>query len=238
MKSSLSCPDPVLPRPSGQRGSTLFIILIAVALFAALSYAISRSSSSGKDLTQEKTHMLATEILDTGNRLAETVSVMRLHGTKDTELSFEYDGNYVNAACLDETCKVFSFDGGGINWETPAPGANNGEDWAYTGDIAISSIGTDAADLVAILPGLSVGACHRINVVLGLEAESAAPPVMSDFSADHFTGTYNVAPVNFNPAALSGQKSGCFNIASLSGTVVAAPPLLNTYVFYQVLRSR
>ncbi len=238
MKSSLSFPDSVPSHLSSQRGSGIFIILIAIVLFAALTYAVSRSSSGGKNLDHEKTIMAATEILDTGNRLAETVSVLRLHGTGDAEFSFEYNSTYVNAGCLDETCKIFSFDGGGLDWETPTAGVNGGEDWAYTGDIAVENLGTSAADLVAILPGLSEAVCHRINVMLGIEAEVDTPPAMIAFSASQFTGTYNAVPVDMNLAILSSQKSGCFSTPSLTGTVVASPPLTNTHVFYQVLRAR
>ncbi|OIN85652.1 MAG: hypothetical protein AUJ12_08900 [Alphaproteobacteria bacterium CG1_02_46_17] len=239
MKSSLPFPDPVSSHLSSQRGSGIFIILIAIVLFAALTYAISRNSSGGKSLDQEKTMMVATEILDTANRLAETVSVLRLHGTKHTELSFEYNGNYINASCATDSCKIFSYDGGGLDWETPPASVTDGEGWGYSGDMAIADIGTSSADLVMFLPNLPVNVCHRINVMLGIDVESGSPPYwMSGITADQFTGTYNAAPTTISEPPIDGEKSGCLRIEFLDGTAVDASPQVDKYVFYQILIAR
>lgn len=231
---SLSSSSPFHP----ERGSALIFILLAIVLFAALSYAISRDDSGIRNLSQEKIRLLASEIIDTGNRFSESASRMRLHGIKDTQISFEYSGNFINAACTDDSCKVFAFDGGGMEWETPPTGANGGEPWGFTGDLAIQNIGTDSADLVAILPNLSADVCHRINVLLGLDAEDETPPSLGATIAPEFTGSYNGSPVAISHARLNGQKSGCF-LSDLSGSsvpsVAGGTPI---YIFYQVLAAR
>lgn len=222
-----------------QSGSTLFYVLIAVALFAALTYALSRSTDSGKNLSAEKSRLLASEVIDTGNRYGEAVSRLRLKGIADTTVSFEHGTDYVNAACTTDSCRVFAFAGAGLEWEDPPSGVNAGQAWGFTGDLAIGNIGTSAADQMAILPGITRDMCHRINVLLGIEAESANPPVFAmAMTANQFAGTYNGTPVTINSAALLGEKSGCVNAMSVSGTAVTGSPMFQTFVFYQVLIAR
>lgn len=222
-----------------QSGSTLFFILIAAALFAALTYAITRSSDSGKNLSVEKNRLLASEILDTGNRFADAVSRLRLKGVADTNISFENGATYANAGCATDMCKVFSFNGAGLEWEDAPANVNTGQAWGFSGDIAIDEIGTAAADLIAFLPGLTGEMCHRINVLTGIEAESASPPLFAGGTlANKFAGAYNGTPVTVNPASIKGKKSGCLQFNSISGTAVTGSPLSQTYVFYQVLIAR
>lgn len=225
--------------PNPQSGSTVFYILIAVVLFAALTYALTRGADSGKNLSAEKTRLLASELIDTGTRYSEAVSRLRLKGVADTNLSFEHGVDYVNAGCTTDTCKIFSFNGAGLEWEDAPANVNTGQAWGFTGDIAIDEIGTTTADLVAVLPGLTLDVCHRINVLTGIEAESASPPIFATATlANKFIGTYNGSPVTINTASLKGKKSGCVQIVSLSGTAVTGSPLSQTYTFYQVLMAR
>lgn len=57
--------------PSSERGSSFLIILLAVALFAALTYAIAKSSNGAKNLSQEQVRLLASEIIDSGAALVK-----------------------------------------------------------------------------------------------------------------------------------------------------------------------
>lgn len=221
-----------------ESGSAFFIILVVVVLFAALSYAVSRDNGGTKSLSQERVRLLASEILDTGNRLSDAVARMRLHGIADTAVSFENGGSFINAGCLNDTCKVFS-SGGGLDVESAPVGANGGEAWGFTGDLAITNAGTSAADLVALLPNISADVCHRINVLTGIEAESDSPPSLAtSYVTTEFTGSYNGTPLAVTNAAINGQKSGCFE-ADMSGSAI--PSISGgsgIYVFFQVLAPR
>lgn len=225
--------------PLSQRGSAFFFILVAVVLFAALSYAISQGGEGARNLTQEKIRLVASEIIDTGNRVSETAARLRLRGIQDTDISFEHGIDYVNGACADDTCKIFAFDGGGLDWEDPPVGSNNGEAWGFTGDLAVTDMGTSSADLVMLLPNLSVDVCHRINVLLEIEDEAGSPPIETGTNAaGKFTGGYNVAPSTVSNASTNGKKSGCLRMEELTGTSVDGAPLMGKYTFYQVLLAR
>ncbi len=74
--SVLSCF--LAPRDSG---NVLFLILIAVALFAALAYAVTSSSrSGGGDISKEKASALASQILNHGIAVRTAVTRMTMNG--------------------------------------------------------------------------------------------------------------------------------------------------------------
>ncbi len=224
---------------SSECGSSLFIILIAVALFAALSYAMSQRGDSGAALSAEKIRLAASDVIDMGNKLADSTARLRLRNVLQTQISFENSSvaGYANPNCSVDNCKIFAFDGGGRDWETPTNDINNGVDWGFTSGVAIRNIGTDSADLIAVLPGLSLGICNRINMMIGLYDVSGVPSVFAAVTANKFSGTYGV-PTTLTDAQINGQKSACIQITTASGTAFTGAPLSNTYVFYQVLEAR
>jgi len=225
---------------SAQRGSSLFIIMIAIALFAALSYALTRGGDAGASLSGEKVRLLASDVIDMGTSLADTTAKLRLQRVPETSISFENSvvAGYTNAACTDGTCKIFDFDGGKKDWETPAVEINNAADMGITGNLDIKNISSGNADLVLLIPDLSLDICSRINVMLGLHDSTAVPSVIASVTANKFTGTYDGAPTIITSPQLDGHKSGCFRITAASGSAFTGAPLSNTYTFYQVLLAR
>ena len=64
-----------------QSGNVLFIILIAVALFAALSYAVVGSSrNTGGNIDDENTHLIASEILNYVSSVETAFTRLRARG--------------------------------------------------------------------------------------------------------------------------------------------------------------
>lgn len=224
--------------PSPARGSGLFMILLVVVLFAALSYAISRLGSGTKGLSEERERLLASEVIETGTRFAETVSRLRLKGVASTSLSFENTvvAGYANGACSGDSCQVFAFDGGGLDWELPIAGVNGGENWGFSGSVALTHLGTASADLFAVLPNLSAEICTRINVLLGVHDAVTSPPTVVAATFDKFTGSYTVVST-INSALINGKKSGCMKVTTLGGTAIDGAPLANSYVFFQALQA-
>lgn len=226
--------------PSSERGSSFLIILLAVALFAALTYAIAKSSNGAKNLSQEQVRLLASEIIDSGSRFSETISRLKLAGVAESDISFEYNGNYVNAACTTSECKVFDFDGGGLEWDTAPTGSTGGDDWIFTSGVAIQDVGTTLPDLLAILPGVNEDVCHRINVLIDIEAETDTAPISGfGIAANGFTGSYSSGiPTLISSAKTNGKRSGCALVASMASDMLASSPLSQPRIYYQVLIAR
>ena len=62
-----------------EHGNALFYILIAIALIAALTFAIASSLRGNAGISTERTGIIAADIIATGNRVAEAVGIPILH---------------------------------------------------------------------------------------------------------------------------------------------------------------
>lgn len=160
-----------------QSGNALFLILIAVALFAALSYALTQSSRSGGSGIQKETDtLLAAQITQIGaslrtatQRLMLTVPInsIRYHAAGDPNQ---------DAPCTetDGTC-LFTPQSGGMTWPTiPAAAlADPPTPWVVISDPAedagLNLIGSSAVDGVMFMVGLSENVCKAINKGLGID---------------------------------------------------------------------
>jgi hypothetical protein len=128
---------------NSNKGNILFLILIAVALFAALSYAITGSSRSGSNtISKDKAKLAASHILSWTAKFDKAVQrMMIIDGVKPYELSFRsnqkrYNGTfanntYNNVRCSGTKCRVFHPDGGGM--EIPDFSAYARQDYANMG---------------------------------------------------------------------------------------------------------
>ena len=112
---------------NNQKGNILFLILIAVALFAALSYAVTRSGRNSDTISDKKAEILANEVLQFLTEVGNAVNkVMLINGCKDTQLNF-YNEVYTDTSGTiltpanhnpnsppDKRCHIFDPAGGGV----------------------------------------------------------------------------------------------------------------------------
>ncbi len=102
------------------RGNALFLILIAVALFAALSYAVTKSDRSGKGVEKEQAVLLASSFMEHGAQVAAAINRLKLiNNCTDDQISFENSvdtaTDYANPnAPADKRCHVFHPDGSNV----------------------------------------------------------------------------------------------------------------------------
>ena len=177
----------------GERGNVLFLILIAVALFAALSYAVTSSSRSGGGDANDETNLVNSSTI-TQYPASVRTAIIRMqvsNGVAIDEIEFNKPGN--NAAddgdyedCSANSVCLFHPEGGGATF-VPGPAevmaAGTQTDWIFSSaneidglGVTIGGNGGDAtsAEIVAFLPGISRGVCQRINEELGITSTSAS----------------------------------------------------------------
>lgn len=233
----------------------LFLILIAVALFAALSYAVTQSTRSGGGSTEREQALLGSSAMTQyPTSLRTSVIRMILGGTGLESVLFNSPSNF---GVLTPARLVFHPQGGGATFQNPATdvlqvGASA---WAFNANFDIPQIGLDGTggnDVIAFLPGISSAVCSRVNEELGISTTnctltSGVPRFDATTNADitnlmddayNFTtrNSANQQDIQGNGAgcaAFSGQASGCFFEPNLvvDGTT-------GVFVFYSVLLER
>lgn len=240
---------------SGERGNVLFLILIAVALFAALSYAVTQSTRSGSGDASGETALISSAQLTQYPAGVRTAIVrMVIAGTDVNELKFNPPSDFSSLTTDDETrSAVFHPQGGGAVF-TNAPvdmmatsGPNPAGNWYFNMKNQIQDIGlTDSGsssgnDLIAYLPGVTQTVCRKMNEELGLgssipsgAAEATYIPagaqtgINDDFMNDSYPAIGNPDEIFGNGASarLKGQPFGCYDAGG------------SVYVYYHVLVER
>ena len=187
---------PVSSHSSAQRGNVLFIILIAVALFAALSFAVSQSMNSGggknSTASTEKTQLLVDQISQYSSMIATAVTRVIMNnscslntvnfGTPLWQDNTAYDlGNLTPPS---KVCDIFNINGGGVVFQDPPFEVLNSNDkeFGFTGHLAIEDVGT-AANELAMVVEVNRDICVRANEQDRVTSGGAAPPVLGNASA-------------------------------------------------------
>lgn len=151
-----------------RNGNVLFLILLAVALFAALSYAVTQAGrSGGKDISDEVLMLKASEITQYLDLIRFRVQRATINGHPDYALDFYNTtwGRHLEAdpltpggipttaqnnSCSDERCRMFQSAGGPIpekvfGYEILPGGMDHdywpiGNSWLYPGHVFFSTI--------------------------------------------------------------------------------------------------
>lgn len=222
-------------------GNALVYILIAIALLAALSYAVTNSNrGSSEQLSSQKARMHASEILEYSGTVAKAVAQLRLRNIDVSAISFENGivSDYTNGNCGDDTCKIFVPQGGGVSYIEPPPeifvtAATFNRQWQFFEGNQVDGVGRtnndDASvDLVMVLGGLSEVVCSELNTLLSVTNPSNAPPVDSDTTIDYmakYTGTFTLAQTISTGTPTFAKSAACVDDGAF-------------YIFYKVLISR
>ncbi len=178
-----------------QSGNVLFYILIAVALIASLSFAVTQGNRENTGhLDDKKTEMSANRLIEYSNTVANAISQLRLRGCTETEISFENDlsaTNYNNSgAPSDESCHVFKPNGGGVHYHE--------YDVIFTGDYHISRLGTSEPELMMDVR-IGQSTCIAVNEALGVENSGVDGPPSDKLSTGTiFDGDYGSSAYDSN----------------------------------------
>jgi len=152
------------PRPSTY-GNALFLVLVAVALFAALSYAITLSGRGARTMGKETAILAGAQAAQYAGLMERTITRLRISsGCTASTISFENNvvAGYENASApADKSCHVFDPAGGGMTFLKPPPSVGEGVDYSFTVD-------TSPDEISMILPINDDLLCRQINKELGI----------------------------------------------------------------------
>lgn len=207
----------IKPRQNEQ-GNALFLILIAVVLFAALSYAITQSNRSSGNAGRETNTISGTTLTQYTSGIRTGITRMLLRGTATSELLFDKpsDGNYNSADPAVRARQVFHPDGGGVGYQATDQNLVNGViaetasaypgsatqfgNWHFILDKPVQNIATNSGEVVAILEDVKKGVCEQLNQQINgntnIPISTSADAAMIDNTL--LTGT-----------GIDGQPFGC-----------------------------
>ncbi len=226
-----------------QSGNVLWVILMAVVLLGLLTMVLSRSGSQvDQTANTEQLTIKSAQILRYAKTLEDAVQKLKLDGISEKALSFQNTTtatDYTNANCTTTACRIFDGGGAGLAYRN-FDGANNGEDWIFTGANNVGTtanpVGTTAGgsgnDLVMLLPNVGSALCIQINREWGIGTAGTLPEDTTGVSTTAFTGTYTAGAAvvlegDPAPFELNGKHAGCF-------TDTAADPDI-VYFYYVIL---
>ncbi len=225
-----------------ENGNVLFLILIAVALFAALSYAVTSSTrSSGGNSNSETNLISSAQIAQYPASVSTSLMRMIIASVSASEIRFNRPSEF---ATLDSpSIGVFHPQGGGATY-VPAPDeimvSGNPGQWVFNAELEVPNIaisGVGGNDIIAYLVGIKQAICSRINDEYGLG--TAIPVLNADRSAqytrrmyddgtnDYVMPTTDVPDIDDGSGTFNGQPFGCFQNGGAGD-----------YVYYHVVLER
>ncbi len=224
------------------KGNALFLILIAVALFAALSYALTQSGRGGGSTDKETETLDAARLVQYAGAVERGIQRMRiLNGTQDTDISFHDNGwgftGYQHGSPQPDENRVFQTDGGGVTWQ----------DFSDVGILKYN--GVNSVNGVGACDDNSSSACKDLMMVVILSSESMCQQINKSLfgntayvSEDFTTGTTSPSNTIFNGTyGTSTADSTALIDASLNGVRTACVQDSGTatkFIFYHVLLAR
>ena len=194
-------------------GNALFLILIAVGLFAALSYAVTKTTRGGGSIEREEKTLKASRLTLMGAVLQSTVTrmVLTAGGASAVDL---HTGDNVTTCVAGSGC-AFSSDGGGASLPVPmvelftvAPVVSYYE---FADGWTVSAMGSASAEIIMTMAPLTTAACEEIN--RGLKLTNPPPEDSNDADTDI--------------DAFPGSPFGCYDAVTGGGGT--------TYTYYHVL---
>ena len=217
---------------AAEKGNVLFLILIAVALFAALSYAVTQSSRSGGGDAGNETNLVSSAAITQYPASVRTSIIRMMVSNNITAANLKFDPPSDFGTCTPVSSCVFHPSGGGATY-APAPEdvvtGSSPQPWVFNSENEVNLVGTTGggdsvtsttAEIMAILPNLETAVCNRINTELGIGATAVAD-LNIDVTTNMGTSSSGTWGAGIGASggtlgeggasALDGQAFGCFS---------------------------
>ncbi len=230
-----------------QRGNILFLILLAIILFVALTYAVmGQREGANTGIPKEKADTFAAQLIQNTSLIENNMMrAMLVDGVK--EWGFDVAGTYssrgANGTCVSGPCRIYSSRGGTVpDMEIP--------DWASTSTdpddrkanfyvMQVVNLKTDLPEVAIRYSYIRKEVCDAINRRLGYtDINLTVADSMSLYgqasASNNYGGTLSAMPLGTNSGvgdtetSLQGRRSFCYMAVS-GGT---------TYHFLHVLIER
>lgn len=215
------------PAKRNEAGNVLFLILIAVVLFAALSYAVTQSSRTGGGNNGGEKNLVNSSVITQYPASVRTAIIRMLVSNSVDVTTLVFNPPSAFSACTGpalETCVFLPAGGGATYVEAPAEviTTDTNTPWVFNGDNQVNLIGTTGgggptsatADIVAFLGNVKTPICEKINKQLGIAGGTIPTETGIDVTSQMTTTDPGIdaggGTIGGTPSSLDGQAFGCF----------------------------
>ena len=209
------------PNHSNERGNVLFLILIAVALFAALSYAVTSSTrSGGGDASAEQVRLAYTKLESYTTALRSAATRMIVSGVSVNEINNFTPSQFGTLSPAQIRSNIYHPDGGGVPYDAmrdPLITSAHPSDIYFTlqVDNVGTTSGTSAGNEILFAVAVTDQLCNYINSRFGYTGAIPDGGGFIDDSSgyDSLNGsgpaTRRVVADYGLPATFSGRTEAC-----------------------------
>ncbi len=148
-----------------ESGNVIFFVLLGILLLGLLTAALRNSGIEGTSIDNESATISVTRLKDQANALERGVAFIIQNGASENDIRFSHPDADPSYGDINNSPRfqVFSREGGGAEYLAPPPGLNDGTSWHFYGHTDAPQVGSNAADLIAVLPHINAQACTIIN---------------------------------------------------------------------------
>lgn len=212
-----------------ENGNAIWFVLVAVALLAALTMAVTRSSDTTEQTGDiERARIQASDLLRYIKGVQAGVDNLLLRGISESDICFHDSGwgnnDYNGTSCTNSANRIFDINGAGLTWRT----FNYVTSWDIFGSHLVQDLETSNTDLI-MQAQVSGALCRELNTMLGIPNTGGDAPEDDIQGIYRFDGSYTAAaPDNIigdDDPVFAGKSAGCRKDGS-------------DYYFYQVLIER
>lgn len=220
------------------RGSGLVYVLIAVALFAALTFSLMRQmdSSESNALSSDQAELLATQLINYAAQAKSSVDQMLFSGSTIDKLEFHLPGetDFSAGTQAERVHFVYHPEGGGLNPgvlndKAKVTGSNPDSGWYMGAFNNVEWTESTATDVILTAYRINKTLCEKIN--LKVTGNTTIPtvnaPLMNLLVDEKFHNGTNADFNISNCAACEGYDSLC--VSNAGGT---------EFAFYNVISAR
>ena len=240
-----------------ERGNALIYVLIAIALFAALSMTLGRQTDTGEaaSLSDERAELYATQLIAYAAQAKSSVDQMMFSGADIATLDFALPGSagYDTGTTTDKIKRVYHPDGGGLIAENLPEeaaaytgndpeagwymGRFNNVEWTKLGPGNTSGPGGTEApfeDVILVAYGINERICEKINEKV--KGSPAIPQMTASIRNVMIDDVYHTG-INVDLTTVTPGTpvcADCHNVSTLCVEDLAG----NIFGFYSVLLDR
>jgi len=224
-----------------EKGSILLYILLGIVLLGGLTIALRSGGSGGaRNIDTEDLILKSNQVQKYGAEFASAVNDLIANGISEADIRFAHPdaASDYGVITTNPPNQVFGKLGAKATYRTPPLGVNNGELWEFFGTTRIPQVGSDRAELIAVLPNVTESFCRTVNSQLGFTIDTmptdntngSTPDCVMGSSSNRFTGSFgDLSPNRLDSVTFS-------RLPALQACVYCATGA--TYNYYYVLLAR